>query len=188
MCISAALIVAGVAVAAAGVGMYTSIQAANAAKDQAAFEAAIKEKELYNQREASRIEALQTENKRSEEFMRARSAAFASIGASGLGEHISFFNAIDPEAQKAFLRDVRAVRLNLAHKEVSIADQVKVTEYGADIAKFNAGLSKIGAIADFVKTAASAFSFYGMNASGGAGGASAGGGAQMGGWSVAGGT
>jgi len=160
MCITVAIAAAALSVAAAGVGAYASIQGANAKAKQAKWEQEVRTKELVNQRELAKIEAAQRELQRDDEFARARSAAFAAIGASGLGEHISFFNAIDPEAQKAFLKDVRSIRLNLASDEVSITDQIRVTEYRSGIEQFNSGLSKVGAIADFIRTAASAASFY----------------------------
>jgi hypothetical protein len=179
MCVTA-IIAAGIATAGALGGMVMSIGAANARQDQAKWEAAVREKELYNQREAARLAALQQENARNDQFQRTRSSAFAAIGASGLGEHISFFNSIEPEAQKAFLRDVRSIRLNLANTNVSIADQVKVAEYGADIAKYDATVSKVGAIADFIKTAAQAATMYAGGAPGGAAGASSGGASDFG--------
>lgn len=178
MCVTAVL--AAVAVVAGGIGTYASLQAASAQKRQAKYESRVREKQLNNEREMARIEALQRENIRSDEFQRARSSAMAAIGASGLGEHISFFQSIDPEAQKAWLRDVRSIRLNLAAKEVSIADQVNVTEYRKDISVFNASLSQVGAIADFIKTAASAASMYAQGAVGAPGGGDPSGGAWTG--------
>lgn len=174
MCVTAVL--AATAVVAGAIGTYTSIQAANARKKSARFEEQMRRKELYQKREMSRLEALQRENVRGDEFARARSSALAAIGASNLGEHISFFQSIDPEAQKAFLRDVRAIRLNLAGTEASIATSVRVGEYRQKIESFNASLSKVGAIAEFIQTAASAANFYASMGTPQPAGAAAGGG------------
>lgn len=161
MCVTA--IIAAATVVAAGVGAAASISAANARKKQSAYEVQMRNRQAYRERELSRIASLERENGRAEEFHRARSAALAAIGASGLGEHISFFQSIDPEAQKAYLRDVRRVRLNMAQTESSIADQVKVSEYRGEIERHNANMSKVTAISDFIQTAMSAANFYVTN-------------------------
>lgn len=175
MCVTAIVIASVAAVASAGVGAYTSIQSANANANAARYKYAMETKAAYEQREMARIEAAQAEIGRTEEFEQARSAALAAIGASGLGEHISFFQAIDPKAQSAFLRDVRSIRLNLTQKETSIADQVQVAGFEKDINLFNTKLTKIGAIADFITTSMQAASFYAMNSTPASAGAPAGG-------------
>jgi hypothetical protein len=162
MCVTAIIAIASVAIGA--VGTVASISAANANKRAAQFEADMKVKQLFREREGERIRALQTENVRADAFNQARSSAMAAIGASGLGEHISFFQAIDPEAKKAFLRDVSTVRLNMTAKRASITDEIGVTEFKKDIAVFNSKISKVGAIADFMQTAMGAASFYNANA------------------------
>lgn len=164
MCDPITATIAAVTVVAGGIGMASSIASANANKANARYEAALKTKELYRQREMTRLQALEEENARRAQFDQSRSAALASIGASGLGEHISFFQSIDPEAQKSFLRDVRRIRLNMLQSDASIADQVKVTEFKKDIDVFNSKMSKVGAISDFIQTAMSAASFYHTNA------------------------
>lgn len=159
MCITAIV----VAVAAAGMGAYADIQSANANAARAAYEHKVRTKQADEQRASAEIQALQQENARTEEFERARSTALAAIGAAGLGEHISFFRGIEPEAQQAFLQDVRNVRLNLIQERSTLADRVQVSEFGSRITRYNSGMAKIGAIADFVNTAMNAYSIYGDN-------------------------
>lgn len=163
MCVSLAVVAIGVTVAAAGVQAVSSIAGANANKANAKYENKVRTKQLNERRNIERLAALERENVRSADFRRARSAALAAIGASGLGENISFFQGADPEAQAAFLKDVRNIRLGLVAEESSIKDQIQVGAFGVKIAKFNAGMTKIGAIADFAKTAMQAASFYGAN-------------------------
>lgn len=163
MCVTA-IIAAGIAIGTAAAGAYSSIQSANANKDAARYEAAIKEKELYQEREQQRLAALQQENAKAAEFNQARSSAFAAIGASGLGENLSFFQGADPEQQRAFLRDVQTIRLNMSAKQASIADEVGLTEERKRIGVFNANMSKVGAVTDFIKTAMGAVSYYGAYA------------------------
>lgn len=159
MCISAAIIAAST-VLAAGVGAYSSIQSANANARAAKYESAVRTKQLRERRSIERLAALEAENERSSEFSRLRSAAFAAIGASGLGENISFFQGTDPEQKRAFLRDVRNIRLGFEQSRSTIADEIQVSAFGVRMAKANAGIAKIGAIADFARTAMSAASFY----------------------------
>ncbi len=158
MC-ATAIVLAAVAAVSAAVGAGTSILAADAQADQAKYESKIRQKQADEQRRSAEIQALQAENSRTEEFLRLRSGAMAAIGAANLGEQLSFFQGIDPEAQKTYLRDVRNVRLNLTQTRSTLADQVQVAEFGSRIAGFNAGVSKIGAIADFAQSAASAYNF-----------------------------
>jgi len=143
--------------------MDASVKSANANAANAAYQFRVQAKQADEQRRSIEIQALQQENARTEEFARARSSALAAIGASGIGEHISFFQGIDPDQQDAWLRDVRNVRLNLTQQRVSLADQVQVAEFGARMGKFNAHVQKVGAVVDFVNTAMSAASFYGNN-------------------------
>ncbi len=161
MCVTA--IIAGVALLTSAVGTVASIGAANANAANAQYQADVQTKQLNEQRRTAEIQALEQENERTAEFRRTRSAALAAIGASGLGEHISFFQGIDPSQQEAYLRDVRAVRLNLVQKKSSIADEITVAGYSAQIAKANASAQKIGAVANFAQTAMSVANFYNTN-------------------------
>lgn len=159
MC-ATALVLAAVATVASGAGTYASIQSANGQKASALYERDIRNKQMDEARRTAEIQALDQENARTSEFNRLRSSALASIGASGLGEHLSFFDGIDEEAKTNYLRDVRSTRLNLNQQKSTIADQVNVADFGYRIAKHNSGLSKLGAFADFAKTASSAYSMY----------------------------
>jgi hypothetical protein len=159
MCVTL-IIAAGVAIAAAGAGAYSKIQSANANKRSAKYQAMMEQRQLYREREQQRIAALQTENGRQDQFDQARSSALAAIGASNLGEHISFFQSIDPNSRRAFLQDVRSIRLGLTASEAGINDQVGVSEMRKEVGVYNANLSKVGAISDFVQTAMSVGSFY----------------------------
>lgn len=158
MCVTA-IIAAGVAVAAAAASAYASISSANANKRNAKYQAAMEQKQIYRQREQQRIVAADAENGRQDQFDQARSSAMAAIGASGLGEHISFFQSIDPTSKQAFLKDVRSIRLGMVANNASLADQVGVSEMTKRTAVYNAGMSKVGAVANFIQTAMSAASF-----------------------------
>lgn len=162
MCITA--ILAAASLVASAIGTKASMASADANRDAEIYKANLEQQQADEQRKATEIQAMQQENERAREFEKSRSASLAAIGASGLGEHISFFNAIDPAAKQSFLQDVRNVRLNLVQKQKTLADQIQVAEVSKSIARTNAANSKIGAIANFAQTAMSSYSFMKTNA------------------------
>lgn len=173
MCATLLIAAAGVMAAGALGGMVASISSANANKKAADYEALMETRQLYRQQEQQHIAALQKENARADEYNQGRSSALAAIGAAGLGEHISFFQSADPEARKRYLQDVGTIRLNLDADRSNVTDQVGVTEYKRRIGGYNAQMSKVGAVADFVKTAMQAATMmgsYGTPSPAGAGG------------------
>lgn len=134
----------------------------------------LKQKQLSEQAEVTRLAAAQQELSRGRQYMSERSSALAAIGASGLGDHISFFQGLEPSNRDQFNDEVRAIRLNLTHEESQIADSIQVSEFTSKMAKFNMRMSQVGAAHQFATDVASAFAFYGANASGGAGAAKGG--------------
>lgn len=161
MCITA--VIAGASLLMSAVGAYSAIQANNARADFAKFEAREKTKELKINTELAKIAAMERENIRAKEFHRSWSSSLAAIGASGVAEHISFFQGIGPENINQFDQDVRAIRLGLVHEEASNYRQIGVVGYGARVAKHNARMQNIGAVAGFMQDAMSAASFYNAN-------------------------
>ena len=162
MCVSAAVI-AGVALLGSAVSTVSNISSANANNANAQFAKDLKEKQLRERRQLEELSAIETENARRNEFAQMRSASLAALGASGVGENISFFQAVDPEQQAALARDVRNVRLGFVSESSSIADQIRVGAYDAQISAFNSKMQKVGAVGDFVQSAASAANFYSTN-------------------------
>lgn len=160
MCITAILAAASLVTGA--IGAKASISAANNNMRAEIWKANLEQQQASDQRKQLEIQAMQQENERSREFERSRSSALAAIGASGLGEHISFFNGIDPAGQENFLRDVRAIRLNMTAEKKTLADQISVADYSKVIARSNAKASKLSALADFAGAAMNAFNFYNM--------------------------
>lgn len=159
MCISAA-IVAGVAIASSAVQYVSTTQTINANMSMAKYEGQLRDKELTDRANVERLAALEAENIRRDDYARGRSAAFAVMGASGIGENISFFQGIDPESNAAFLRDVRNIRLGLVQQQSVERDQRQANAYGVRIAKANAGAQRIGAVASLGADVAKAASYY----------------------------
>jgi hypothetical protein len=158
MCISLALAATSVVIGAASAGM--SMVTANANRDAETFRLKQQSRQLREQSEVERIAADQQEAVKFGEFESMRSAALAAIGASGVGEHISFFQGADPEQRRAFGRDVSSLRLNLGETQSRIGDQIKINDLGGSMARYNAKATKIGAMGDFLQTSMDAANFY----------------------------
>lgn len=158
MCITMALAAASVAIG--GVGAISGIGAANANKKAQIQQLKLQNRQLREQAAMEGIASANEEFAKALDFEAGRSASLAAIGASGVGENISFFQGLDPANKAAFSRDVANLRLNLTAKEGSISDQIGVNDVGMKVAKINANASKVGAVTDFMQTAMSAASFY----------------------------
>lgn len=133
-------------------GMGSSIASANANQNNAQYQRDMANKAAKEQGDTAAIQASQAENARTTEFMKARSSSLAAIGASGLGDHLSFFQAMDGESQTQWLRDVANIRLNLTQTKSTLADQVRVNDYSFQVAKVNAKTAKIAAVATFAQS------------------------------------
>lgn len=165
MCISlaTAALIAAVGTSTASLGM--GLMQADAAKDQANYEQRLREKQLNEEREMARLEAAQNQNALERGFQRQRSAALAAIGASGVGDHISFYQGLDAENKTRFLQDVRSNRLNLVQKEARTSDEIQLAGYKGSVGRFNANMSAIGAVTQFVQDSASAYYGFSKTAS-----------------------
>lgn len=171
MCVTLAVI--GIASALGGLGAsYIGMQNQKAAADfqakAAAYQETMRQQQLQREADQAKLAAAQTESVKTDDFMRRRSAALAAIGASGLGEDISFFQGIDPEQQRAILRDVSTTRLNLAGNLANIADQIQISGFRTDIARYNAESSKVAATMQFAGKVMETVNSIATYASGGA--------------------
>lgn len=162
MCVTAAL--AAVAVVSSAVGVYSSIQSANAAKDRGRYMAQLEAKQAQERYDNAKLQALEQETQRTQQFNRERSSAMAAIGASGVANHISFAQGIDPSNQDALDRDIRAVRLNLIGEGARYRDERATAGYKYQMAGYNAKIAKLSAVGQFVGDLASAGSYYKANA------------------------
>lgn len=165
MCITA--IIAGAALLASAVGTYSTIRANNATASYQKWQANEQTKQLKVDTELAKIAAMEREGERAREFNHSWSSSLAAIGAANIAEHLSFFQGIAPENMNTLDQDVRAIRLGLVTQEGRAFSQIGVIGYGAKVAGFNAKMSNIGAAADFVSDAMSAYSFYNANKGGG---------------------
>lgn len=161
MCVTA--IIAGASLLASAVGTYASIQANNAQADQQRAMEQMRRKQLAEESMMNKLAAGRQEIARMETYELQRSSNLAAIGASGLGDHISFFQGIEPTNREAMEQDVRAIRLNLYQRESQVADSIQMSGYASDMAGYNARMSNIGAMAQFASSVAETYSFYRQN-------------------------
>lgn len=159
MCITAAIL-AGASLVASGVGAMASISTAKANATLEEYRTEQQNKQLAENRELARIEALQAENARLEEFRRQRAANVAAIAGSGVSENRSFLQGIAKAEDKALRLDLKNLRMSATANENRIADQIKVNVMNASVARANAKTATVGAIAGFVKDSASIFKGY----------------------------
>lgn len=161
MCVTA--VIAGVSLLASAGAAYSRIQANNANSRFESWKAKERTKELKADAENATIAAMDRENARAREFNRLWSTSMAAIGASGVSEHISFFQGIGPESMRQMNTDVRAIRLGMVTERERIGSQIGVVGYGSRVAKHNARMGNIGALAQFANEAMSAASYYHKN-------------------------
>jgi hypothetical protein len=158
MCITAAIAVGSLLLAAGST--YVQIQGNNANKDYQQWAAKQQTKELLVNNELMKIASLEKENERGREFTRQWGQSMAAISASGVAEHISFFQGVAPENMDRFTDEVRSIRLNLVSDYDRNTRQIGVIKYGSQVAGYNAKIANFGAVADFMQSAMSAASFY----------------------------
>ena len=164
MCVTAAI--AAVSVAASAMGLFSSIQSANAAKDRGRYLAQVEAKQAQESYDNAKLQALQQEVGRTEQFNRERSSALAAIGSSGQAQHLSFAQGIDPANQENLDRDIRSIRLNLIGEGARYRDERRTAGYNYQMAGFNAKMQKIGAVGGFIKDTIGAASYYQRNSTG----------------------
>lgn len=154
MCISAAVL-AGLSLAASATGTVASISAAKTNAKMQRYQLDEQKKQLNEEREIARLQAMEAENTRLEEFRRQRAANLAAIAASGVGENRSFLQGIAPAEEKALRLDLRNIRMGNTMAENRLAAQIRVNRLSRDVAGINARNQIIGAAAGFIGDAAS---------------------------------
>lgn len=162
MCVTAVL--AGASLLMGAVNTATQIGANNANKKMVKWQSRERAKEIKEDADLRRIAAMEQENERARQFNRGFSSSMAAIGASGIAEHLSFFQGVDPDNREQLGKDTRAIRLGLVTGDVAGEREIQAGGYAARVAGFNAKMSNIGAVADFMADAMNMASSYGGNA------------------------
>lgn len=155
-----ALIVTTVAtVAAAGTEGYVMYEqagqqkaAAKAEYQFAAYQEEVQRRQLQEDMETTRIQAMEQEGARTAEFRKSKALNSAAILASGLGSSMSFEQGTAPGAEDIVRRDLASLRLTTASTVSRLADQIAVSrtqlgyqKYGSKLGQRMAGIQQAGA-------------------------------------------
>jgi len=155
MCVTA--MVASTLVSAVG-GFVQAGQAAAAAESQAEwrnYQIEVQNRQLAEDAELTRIQALEVENQRREKSRKLMAANEAFLAGSGVGESRSFLQGVVPTEELGLRQDVAALRLQSATQISRIADQIAVNKAEGQFARATASM-----------TASNAFTNAAFNAAG----------------------
>lgn len=143
MCVSAA-IAASVAAAATVAGTAVSIGAANANARQQKL-ALDKRKQMQEEREVARAQAIEAETERVAEYERTRAANLAALAATGTRSE-SFLQGIEKASEKALSFDLANIRTGLLQTDIAAQRGIRVNRMNRQAVGIAAGLQKAGAI------------------------------------------
>jgi hypothetical protein len=157
MCISAtAALIASTAISAVGAGV-SAVQQSAAAESEAAwrnYQLEIQNRQLSEDAELTRIQALETENTRRDQSRKLRAANEAYIAGSGVGESRSFLQGVEPQNQATLRSDIASLRLQSATQINRIADQIAVNKAEGQFARAKADMTATAAYTNAAFSAA----------------------------------
>ena len=152
------LMAASAAVSAAGAGVAATYQSA-AAETESNFrnyQIDIQNRQLKDDAELTRIQALETENARRDQSRRLRAANEAFLAGSGVGESRSFLQGVEPQNDAMLRSDIASLRLQSATQISRIADQISVNKAEGQFARARASATSSAAYANAAFSAGSA--------------------------------
>lgn len=155
MCVSA--IIASTLISATA-GFVGAAGQAAAAESEAAwrnYQLEVQNRQLAEDAELTRIQAVETENKRLDQNRRLRAANEAFLAGSGVGESRSFLQGVEAQGDKTLRQDVASLRLQSGVAINRIADQIAVNKAEGQFARARADM-----------TATSAYTSAAFNAAG----------------------
>lgn len=144
MCVTAVILAAAslVGTAATTVG---SIVQNNNASSLAEYQARVAETQGRDAKSLLELQTAEAEVARSEEYRRVRAQALASVAGSNI-ENRSFIEGIQAADDRAFGRDISAIRINAGVQRNRLSDQIAVTRTQSNVTKANASLGNFAAI------------------------------------------
>jgi hypothetical protein len=119
------------------------------------YQLEVQNRQLAEDQELTRIQALETENKRLDQNRRLRAANEAFLAGSGVGESRSFLQGVEPQGERALRQDVASLRLQSATQINRIADQIAVNKAEGQFARARADLTSSYAYTNAAFNAAS---------------------------------
>jgi hypothetical protein len=142
MCVSAAIAAAAATVA----GTAVSIGATNANARQQKLALDMERKQMQDEREVARVQAIEAETERVAEYERTRAANIAALAATGTRSE-SFMQGIEKANEKALSLDLANIRTGFLQTDIAAQRGIRVNRMNRQAVGIAAGLQKAGAIA-----------------------------------------
>jgi hypothetical protein len=160
MCISLAAAAIATSLITAAAGTALTIDSTIKQAGYAEIQLAEQQKQLRAQRDAQRLQGLEAEQLRLEQFRRAREANLASLAADGTGQNMSFFQGIAKAEQQALRKDLRNIRIATLGGENRLASEIRVNRLESSANKASRNASILGSGINFLGNVASAYGSY----------------------------
>ncbi len=145
MCVSAA-VAATVAAVATVAGTAVSIGATNANAAQQKLALDMEKKQLQEEREVARAQAVEAETERVADYERTRAANLAALAATGTRSE-SFLQGIEKASEQALSFDLANIRTGFLQTDIAAQRGIRVNRMNRQAVGISAGLQKAGAIA-----------------------------------------
>jgi hypothetical protein len=144
MCISAA-VAASIAAVATVAGTAVSIGATNASAAQQKLALDMEKKQLQEEREVARAQAVEAETERVSDYERNRAANLATMAATGTRSE-SFLQGIEKASEKALSFDLANIRTGFLQTDIAAQRGIRVNRMNRQAVGIAAGLQKAGAV------------------------------------------
>lgn len=159
MCISATVIAAA-SLAVAAVGTAATIDNANYQAKMTEFQLADQRDQQRQQMEAQRLQGMEAEAARLEEFRRMRAANLAILAGDGWGQNMSYLQGIEQAENRALRYDLANIRIGDLQGRSRIASDIRVNKVQSKINAANRSAQVFGAALDFAGSAVKAGQYY----------------------------
>lgn len=156
MCVS--LLVASLVVAAGSTVM--SIDNANYQAGMTELQLNEQAEQMRKEQENVRLQAMEAEVARLEEYRQVREANLLALAGSGVGQNMSFMQGMEVANDRALRRDLANIRLGKLGGENRIAQQIRVNRTQLMISEANRSAAVLGAGLDFLGSAIQAGNIY----------------------------
>lgn len=162
MCISATVIAAA-SLAVAAVGTAATIDSANYNAKMQEFQLEEQQDQLRKQMQVQRLQGMEAEAARLEEFRRQRAANLAVLAGDGFGQNMSFLQGIDKAEQRALRYDLANIRIGDLQGRSRLSSDIRVNRLQGQVNRANRSAAVTGALIDFGGSVIRAGSYYNDN-------------------------
>lgn len=156
MCVS--LLVASLVVAAGSTVM--SIDNANYQAGMTKLQLNEQREQMLKEQENVRLQAMEAEVARLEEYRQTREANLLALAGSGVGQSMSFMQGIEQANDRALRRDLANIRIGFLEGQNRIAQDIRVNRTQLAISRQQRGAAVMGAVFDGLSSAIGAVNIY----------------------------